>query len=326
MRPRFPVSLPLTAALLLVGIPALAIETPGSLSFSWRPEPQEVFQSPEQLPAGLTTERIRAEAYLGSAASRFDPPGVQIWAWFVDPSSQRSVLLWMDLDLARLPGGRTGVLPAGAAAIRYLEKHRDTVLFRGEPSWIRLEVTDTFLPESGAGGIEGTFELILGDAGGDPGCRLLLDGNFTSVPSPARLRSKTDGAGGDPLAAEGRQAYSGSDPSGEEVVTGCLQGLSSSGDDSYDTDTDTDYDYDDGEDADQDSGWEGDTFDDGSDDSGWEGDTWDDGSSDSEDDGDTAPPPPSPLFRGASFGALSQYLPLLMVLTVLLRRRLGSGR
>jgi hypothetical protein len=240
--------------LLMVGtsFPARAgIDAPGSIHFHWLAEEETVYSDYPEIPPDA--ERFHGRAYFNSEASRFGSDGVYIWGGFdlVGPAGRGYGMLLLDLDLTMAPLDGETPMPHGAIRAEYIETWEDQVLFEGEAVVGDVWIIDVLFHQDDEGAVEGDFAFVFADPRGvDPGCRVFLDGQFITDPSPGSLREKygvpddvevgyvSHGCSGDFYVADG-------DPDG------CDCG---------------------GEDPDASGGCEGDTAD-GSDCSGCEGDT-----------------------------------------------------
>jgi hypothetical protein len=180
--------------LLLVGMsfPARAgIDAPGSIHFHWLAEGQTVLEEYPQLPPDA--ERFRGRAYFSSDASSFGSNGVLIWGGFdlEGPAGRGYGMLLLDLDLTMAPLDGETPMPHGAIRAEYLETWGGEVLFEGEANLGDVWIIDVLFHQDDEGAVEGDFAFIFADpTGEDPGCRVFLDGQFFTEPSPGKLRDK----------------------------------------------------------------------------------------------------------------------------------------
>ena len=180
--------------LLLVGIsfPARAgIDAPGSVHFHWLAEEETVLEEYPDLPPDA--ERFHGRAYFNSDASGFGSDGVLIWGGFEleGPAGHGYGMLLLDLDLTMAPLDGETPMPHGAIRAEYLETWADEVLFEGEAILGDVWILDVLFHQDDEGAVEGDFAFIFADpTGADPGCRVFLDGQFFTEPSPGQLRDK----------------------------------------------------------------------------------------------------------------------------------------
>lgn len=175
-----------------VGFPARAgIDAPGSIHFYWLAEEQTVYADYPEIPPGA--ERFHGRAYFNSEASRSGSDGVYIWGGFdlVGPAGRGYGMLLLDLDLTLAPLDGETPMPHGAVRAEYIETWEDQVLFEGEAVVGDVWIFDVLFHQDDQGALEGSFAFVFADPqGGNPGCRVFLDGQFITDPSPGKLRDK----------------------------------------------------------------------------------------------------------------------------------------
>ena len=180
--------------LILMGMsfPARAgIDAPGVVYFYWLAEEETVHQEYPELPPDA--ERFRGRAYFNSDASGFGSDGVLIWGGFEleGPAGRGYGMLLVDLDLSRAPLDGETPIPHSAVRAEYIESWDDQVLFEGEAVVGDVWILDVLFHKDDEGAVEGDFAFIFADpTGADPGCRVFMDGQFITNPSPGKLREK----------------------------------------------------------------------------------------------------------------------------------------
>ena len=180
--------------LMVVGVrfPAQAgIDAPGSVHFYWLAEEETVYEDYPEVPPDA--ERFHGRAYFNSDASGFGSNGVLIWGGFdlVGPAGRGFGMLLLDLDLTRAPLDGETPIPHSAARAEYIETWGDQVLFEGEAFLGDVWILDVLFHQDDEGAVEGDFAFVFADPEGvDPGCRVFLQGQFITDPSPGKLRDK----------------------------------------------------------------------------------------------------------------------------------------
>lgn len=236
------------SVLLGAALPATAgMDAPGQMSFDFLAEEDSVYHDRSELPAEAPFAEGWAEAFFSSDASEFGQDGAFVWGGLdlSGPDGPRYGILLMDLNLAAAPLDGSP-MPHRAVRAEYLEKRGNDLLFSGSAVTGDVSIIDLLFHPGDDGAVEGRFEFFFVDPDGlHSGCRVLLDGVFSTDPSPTRMREIHHLP---PVESDGSNVYVGIDCSG--AIYAADEGDGGCG----------------GEDA---SGCEGDTTDDGA---GCEGD------------------------------------------------------
>lgn len=190
---------------------AAGIDAPGTVSFQWLSDQEQVLREFPDIPE--SEPYFEARAFFSSDASTFGPEdGVLMWAGFelTGPEGPGYGMLLIDMDLGLLPPDLDTPMRHDAVRAEYVETFNDQVTFEGRVVTGDVWLVDVVFHEDDKGAVEGDFALIFGGVDESYfGCRVLVRGRFITSPSPARVVGGRHGTYDDP---EGDVVY---------VDTGC---------------------------------------------------------------------------------------------------------